>query len=148
MASLNKVILIGNLGRDPERQEAGNSYYAKFSVATNENYKDKNGEWQKSTQWHNIKAWGPIADRCLQQLRKGSNVYVEGSLRSFKNKDDITSWEVRAITVKALDSRNQQNQNQWQGGDQSAQNAWGNQSQQNSAWNSGGQQNNNNWNGG
>jgi len=73
---VNKVLLIGNLGRDPEirRLESG-AAVAKFSVATNENYRDKNGEWQTITEWHNVVAWRGLAERAERDLKKGSMVY-------------------------------------------------------------------------
>ena len=116
MASINRVTLIGNLGRDPERQTTSNGTpYAKFSVATNESYQDRNGTWQKSTEWHNVKVWGASVDRVLQQLRKGSLVYIEGSLRSFEMNDQQMSsgpkvklWEIKAITWRSLDPRENQ----------------------------------------
>ena len=73
MASINRITLIGNLGRDPEHMTTSNGKpYAKFSVATNENYQDRSGNWQKSTEWHSIKVWGSSVDRVMQQLKKGS----------------------------------------------------------------------------
>lgn len=78
---LNKVILIGRLGSDPETQNyGGDKVKATFSVATNESYKDKNGEWQDSTTWHNCVAWGPAAERVEKALVKGDLVYIEGSI--------------------------------------------------------------------
>ncbi len=87
---VNKVILIGNLGQDPEvrRLENGASV-AKFSIATNENYKDKEGNWQTMTEWHDIVAWRNLAERAENTLKKGTPVYVEGKLstRTWKDKD-------------------------------------------------------------
>ncbi|MGB4846627.1 MAG: single-stranded DNA-binding protein [Saprospiraceae bacterium] len=78
---VNKVILIGNLGRDPEvRYLEGNVAVAKFSVATNESYKDKKGDWQTATEWHDVVAWRALAERAEKQLKKGSQVFVEGKL--------------------------------------------------------------------
>ena len=75
---VNKVILIGNLGRDPEvRYLEGNVAVARFSVATNENYKDKKGEWQTATEWHDVVVWRALAERAEKQLKKGSQVFVE-----------------------------------------------------------------------
>ena len=78
---VNRVILIGNLGQDPEIRTLENgAKVAKFSVATNENYKDKAGQWQTQTEWHNIVAWRALAERAESSLKKGSSVYVEGKL--------------------------------------------------------------------
>ena len=77
----NKVSLIGRLGTQPEVTtfETGRSL-AKFTIATNESYKDKNGQWQENTQWHTINAWGKLADRIEKVLKKGQEVIVEGKL--------------------------------------------------------------------
>jgi single-strand DNA-binding protein len=79
----NTVSLIGNLGQDPEVTtfESGRTL-ARFSVATNESYKNKEGEWVESTQWHNIKAWGKSAELCGKLLKKGSEVVLEGKLEN------------------------------------------------------------------
>ena len=78
---VNKVTLIGNLGRDPEVRALENgAKVAKFSIATNENYRDKSGEWQTQTEWHEIVAWRALAERAESSLKKGSMVYLEGKL--------------------------------------------------------------------
>ncbi|MEZ5040630.1 MAG: single-stranded DNA-binding protein [Saprospiraceae bacterium] len=78
---VNRVILIGNLGRDPEvRRLENGAVVAKFSIATNENYKDKGGEWQTQTEWHDVVVWRSLAERAEQQLKKGGQVYLEGKL--------------------------------------------------------------------
>ncbi|MEO6130269.1 MAG: single-stranded DNA-binding protein [Saprospiraceae bacterium] len=107
---VNKVILIGNLGRDPEvKYLEGNIAVAKFSVATNESYKDKKGEWQKETEWHDVVAWRQLAERAEKQLKKGSQVYVEGKLthRKYQDKDGIERFvtEVVASSFRILDRR-------------------------------------------
>lgn len=87
---VNRVILIGNLGRDPEvRRLENGAVVAKFSVATNKNYKDKSGDWQSQTEWHDVVAWRNLAERAESQLSKGSQVYVEGELthRTWQDKD-------------------------------------------------------------
>lgn len=85
---VNRVILIGNLGRDPEsRATQGGVSVCNFSIATSETWKDKNtGDTQERTEWHSIVAFNRLAEICSEYLRKGSKVYVEGSLRT-------TSWE-------------------------------------------------------
>jgi single-strand DNA-binding protein len=81
--SVNKVILIGNIGRDIELRHAPSGLaVAKFSLATNEVRKDKNGQRQEQTEWHNIVAFGKLAEFCGQYLGKGRTVYVEGSIRT------------------------------------------------------------------
>jgi single-strand DNA-binding protein len=85
---INKVTLIGNLGGDPELKTLeGGATVARFSLATNENYKDKNGEWQTQTEWHNIVVWRDQADRAAAQLKKGMMVYVEGKISYRKYQD-------------------------------------------------------------
>jgi single-strand DNA-binding protein len=83
MASVNKVILVGNVGRDPElRYTQGGQPVASFSIATNERFKDKDGNWKDRTEWHRIVAWGRLAEVCGEYLRKGSQVYVEGRIQT------------------------------------------------------------------
>jgi len=77
----NKVSLVGRLGRDPETVsfDSGKSI-TKFSMATHQRYKQKNGDWNEQVQWHNINAWGPLGDKMRETLEKGSKVMVEGRL--------------------------------------------------------------------
>jgi single-strand DNA-binding protein len=83
MGSLNKVILIGNLGKDPEiRYTPDGSPVANFSLATTEFYTDKSGNRQQNTEWHNIVAWNRLADVAKRYLAKGRQVYIEGKLRT------------------------------------------------------------------
>jgi len=85
--SINKVILIGHLGKDPDvRYTPSGTPVAKFSLATNERYKDKSGEWQDRTEWHNIVAWQRSAEIIGEYVKKGSRVYIEGRLHT-------SSWE-------------------------------------------------------
>jgi len=85
--SVNKVILIGNLGKDPEvKYTQGGMAVAKFTVATNERYKDKEGQWQDRTEWHNLVAFQRTAEIVGEYLKKGGKVYIEGSLRT-------SSWD-------------------------------------------------------
>ncbi|HKK76636.1 MAG TPA: single-stranded DNA-binding protein [Saprospiraceae bacterium] len=78
---VNRVILVGNLGKDPEIRTLENgAKVAKFSIATNENYRDKSGEWQQQTEWHDIVAWRALADRAESGLNKGDAIYLEGKL--------------------------------------------------------------------
>ena len=81
--SVNKVILIGNLGRDPEvRYTANGRAVARFSLATNEVWNDAEGQRQERTEWHNIIVWGKQGETCAQYLAKGRQCYIEGSIRS------------------------------------------------------------------
>jgi len=85
--SVNKVILIGNLGKDPEvKVTPSGTPVAKFTLATNERYKDKSGQWQDRTEWHNLVAWQRTAEIIGEYVKKGSKIYVEGSLRT-------SSWD-------------------------------------------------------
>jgi len=87
--SVNKVILLGNLGKDPEvKYTPQGTAVAKFSLATTERYKDKEGNWQDRTEWHNIVAWQRLAEIVGEYLKKGNKVYVEGAIRT-------NSWDDR-----------------------------------------------------
>ena len=108
---INKVILVGNLGKDPEvrRLESG-AVVAKFSIATNENYMDKKtNEWQTITEWHNVIAWRNLAESAERNLKKGKLAYVEGKLttRKWTDKDgnDRYTTEVVANTLRLLEKR-------------------------------------------
>lgn len=106
--SVNKVIIVGNLGQDPEiRTTPQGTPVGTISVATSENYKDKSGEWQENTEWHRITLWDYMADTASKYLHKGSKVYIEGKLqtRSYE-KDGITRYitEIRAKELVLLDS--------------------------------------------
>jgi len=90
MSSLNKVMLIGNLGSDPElRTTPSGTSVCNFSLATSESYKDKQGERQEKTDWHKIIVWGAQADSCGQYLAKGRQVYIEGKIgyRTYEDED-------------------------------------------------------------
>src|SRR5713101_3057579 len=92
--TVNRVILIGRLGKDPEiRSIPSCTSVAKFSLATDERYTDKNGDKQDRTEWHNIVAWGKLAEICGQYLRKGKLVFIEGSIRT-------DSWDDKETGVK------------------------------------------------
>ena len=90
MSSVNKAIVVGNLGRDPEvRATQGGSKVANFSVATSERWKDKHtGEQKEQTEWHRIVVWDRLAEICEQYLKKGSKVYLEGKLQTRKWQDN------------------------------------------------------------
>ncbi|HOI17855.1 MAG TPA: single-stranded DNA-binding protein, partial [Geobacteraceae bacterium] len=88
MASLNKVLLIGNLGKDPEvRYTTSGTAVASFSLATSERLKNKGGEWEERTEWHNITLWGRLAEIAGEYLAKGKSVYLEGRLQTRKWQD-------------------------------------------------------------
>ena len=110
MASVNKVILIGNLGRDPEmRYLPSGDAVANFSIATTEKWKDKAGEMQEQTEWHRIAFFGRQAEICGEYLRKGSSVYIEGRLqtRKWTDKDnnERNSTEIRGDRMQMLGAR-------------------------------------------
>jgi single-strand DNA-binding protein len=108
--SVNKVILIGRLGRDPEiKYTPSGAPVAKFSLATDEVFKDRAGEQQRRTEWHNIVAWNKLAEICGEYLTKGKQVYIEGSIRSRQWEDQSgnkrTAYEIVAREMKMLGSR-------------------------------------------
>ncbi|WHZ10103.1 MAG: Single-stranded DNA-binding protein [Burkholderiaceae bacterium] len=111
MASVNKVIIVGNLGRDPEvRSFPSGDRVANVTIATTDKWKDKqSGEMREATEWHRVVFGGRLAEIVEQYLRKGSQVYVEGSLRTRKwtDKDGIEKYttEIRADTMQMLGSR-------------------------------------------
>lgn len=108
---INKVILVGRLGKDPEiKSTAGGNTVAKFSLATDERYTDKSGEKQERTEWHNIVVWGKLAEICGQYLRKGKLVYIEGSIRTDSWEDKESGQkkyrtEIIGNTMKMLDKK-------------------------------------------
>jgi single-strand DNA-binding protein len=110
MASVNKVILIGNLGRDPElRYTPSGQAVANFTLATNERFSSKDGEKQERTEWHRIVAWGRTGELCAQYLSKGRSVYLEGRLqtREWEDKEGQKrrTTEIVAQTVQFLGGR-------------------------------------------
>ncbi|MGL1888457.1 MAG: single-stranded DNA-binding protein [Reichenbachiella sp.] len=95
MAGVNKVILLGNLGKDPEVRHLENGRaVANFSIATSEVYKNKQGEKVTNTEWHNLVLWTPLAEIAEKYLKKGNQVYIEGKLtsRSYEDKDGVTKY--------------------------------------------------------
>ena len=110
MASINKVILIGNLGRDPEvrRTQSGTSV-ASFSIATTEKFSDRSGNRQERTEWHNIVVWDKMAELAGKYLKKGSSVYLEGKLQT-------SSWEDKNGGGKKYKTEIIANQMQFLGG--------------------------------
>lgn len=126
MASVNKVILVGNLGRDPEvRYMPSGEAVANLTVATTDKYKDKSGQMQESTEWHRVSFFGRTAEVCGEYLAKGTQIYVEGSIRTRKytDKEGVEKYatEIRGERMQMLGAR--------KGGDagnQGSQNASGN----------------------
>ncbi len=107
---VNKVILIGNVGADPElRYTPGGAAVSNFNMATNESWTDNSGEPQERTEWHRIVVWGRLAEICNQYLKKGSKVYIEGRLqtRSWEAQDGQKRYttEIVARDMQMLDSR-------------------------------------------
>lgn len=105
MASVNQVIILGNLGKDPELKhtQTGKSV-ATFSVATTDKWKDNNGQWHEKTEWHNIVVWGAKADNCAQYLSKGSSVYIDGkiSTRTWDDRDGNKKYKTEIIANEVL----------------------------------------------
>jgi single-strand DNA-binding protein len=107
---LNKVMLIGNLGKDPEvRYTQSGTAVATFNVATTETWKDKDGQRQEETEWHRVVAWSKLAETCGEYLHKGSRVYIEGKLQTRKWQDqagiDKFTTEIIAREMKMLSPR-------------------------------------------
>jgi single-strand DNA-binding protein len=110
MSSLNKVMIIGRLGADPDvRYTQSNTAVANMSVATSERFKDRNGELQERTEWHRVVVWNRLAEICQQYLKKGSLVYFEGKLetREWEDKEGQKRYttEIKAFNMQMLDSR-------------------------------------------
>jgi single-strand DNA-binding protein len=109
--SVNKAILVGRLGRDPEtRYTAGGQAVANFTLATDETFKDRSGERQKRTEWHRVVLWGKLAEIAQQYLKKGQLVYIEGRIqtRQWEDKRDgqkRTTTEIVANVMRMLGSR-------------------------------------------
>jgi len=109
-ASVNKVILVGRLGKDPEiKYTPSGAPMARFTLATDEVFKDRAGEQQRRTEWHSIVAWNKLAEICGEYLTKGKQVYIEGSIRSRQWEDQSgnkrTSYEIVARQMQMLGSR-------------------------------------------
>jgi len=106
MSSVNKVILVGRLGKAPEIREVNDTKVVNFSIATSKSWKDKSGEKKEDTQWHRIVAWGRTAEVAAEYLDKGSLVYIEGELqtRKYTDKEDIERYttEIRVGLLRML----------------------------------------------
>lgn len=110
----NKVSLIGRLGAQPEvlTLKTGR-HLAKFSIAVNEPYKDKQGDWQEQTQWHNVTAWGKTAERVAALLEKGQQVLIEGRLEntSYENKEGEKKYGTNIVVREFLMLKNGKDEN-------------------------------------
>ncbi len=111
MAGVNKVILVGNLGADPEvRHLESGSKVAKLSIATSERYTNKNGEKVDQTEWHKVELWDRLADLSEQYLKKGNTVYIEGKIKTntYQDKEGITRYDkrIRATNMTFVGGRN------------------------------------------
>ena len=116
--SLNKVMLIGNLGKDPETREMGDgTKMAKFPIATTETYKNRQGEKVSNTEWHNIVLWRGLAEVAINWLKKGDSVYIEGKLktRSWEDENGVKKYatDIQADNLSMLGSR-RDNESQYQ----------------------------------
>lgn len=106
----NKVILIGNVGKDPELKQVAETSCCTFSLATSESYKDKNGEWHNNTEWHNIVVWRQTADYAAKNVKKGMQVFIEGKIktRSWQDKDNgktMYATDIIADTIRILEKK-------------------------------------------
>lgn len=119
---INKVILVGRLGKDPEiRSTPGGQSVAKFTLATDERFTDREGNKQERTEWHNIVAWGKLGEICGQYLKKGKLVYIEGRIRTDSWDDKETNQkryrtEIVANEMKMLDRRGDEGGGSYNGG--------------------------------
>ncbi|MGI8553810.1 MAG: single-stranded DNA-binding protein [Dehalococcoidia bacterium] len=105
MADLNKVMIIGNVGKEPEmRFTANGSAMTTFSVATNRNFRKPDGEWDKETEWFSVVTWNQLAERCSQILQRGSRVYVEGRMqtRSWDGQDGQRRYKTELVAMSVL----------------------------------------------
>jgi single-strand DNA-binding protein len=105
MSGINKAILIGNLGADPElRHTANGTPVANFQIATSERYNDRSGEKQERTEWHRIVAWAKLAEICNQYLTKGKKVYIEGRIqtRSWQDQGGTTKYVTEIVASNML----------------------------------------------
>ena len=124
--SVNKVVLVGNLGKDPEiRYMPNGNAVANFSIATTESWKNKQtGEYENQTEWHNLTVFGKFGEMCGQYLKKGAKIYVEGKIKTEKWQDktsgqDRFSTKIIVSEIQMMDGRNEgQSGGQFQGGQQ------------------------------
>ena len=119
MAGVNKVILVGNLGKDPEvRSLEGGRKVANLSLATSETFKDREGNRQERTEWHRLTVWGPLAEVAEKYLRKGSQIYAEGKLRTREYEQDGQKKYATDVMVDTFTMLGSRGDNQGDGGSQ------------------------------
>lgn len=115
MSGINKVIIVGRLGKDPEVKTLSMGTVANFPVATSESWIDKNGQKQEKTEWHRVTVWGKLAEICGKHLAKGKQVYVEGKLQTRQWEDQQGqkryTTEIVALTVQFLGSSSERSNN-------------------------------------
>ncbi len=116
MAGVNKVILVGNLGADPEiRHLESGSKVANISIATSESYTNRNGERVEQTEWHRVELWDRLAELCEKYLAKGRTVYIEGKIRTneYQDKEGVTRYDkrIRATNMTFVGGRNEDSSN-------------------------------------
>jgi single-strand DNA-binding protein len=120
MSGVNKVIIVGRLGTDPEQRAVGTGTVTKLSVATSENWVDKEGKKQERTEWHRVVVWGRLAEICGKHLSKGRQVYIEGRLqtRSWEDQQGQKKYstEIVASTVQFLGSAGERSDSSFAGG--------------------------------
>ena len=119
MSGVNKVIIIGHLGRDPEVSAVGQTSVTRLNVATSESWMDKNNQKQERTEWHRISVWGKVGENCAKYLTKGKQVYVEGKLQTRSWEDNGVkkyATDITASTVQFLSPSSAGGGNQQQGG--------------------------------
>jgi single-strand DNA-binding protein len=105
MGNVNKVILVGNLGADPElKQTAAGRQWCHLRLATTAVFKDATGQRQERTEWHRVTTWGPVAEQCARFLKKGRSVYVEGRLenRSWDGEDGKKRWSTDVVANRVV----------------------------------------------
>ena len=105
MGNVNKVILVGNLGADPElKQTATSRPYCRLSVATNHVFKDASGQRQERTEWHRVTVWGETAQHCARYLSKGRSVFIEGHLetRSWEDQERKRHWATDVVATRVV----------------------------------------------
>lgn len=109
--SVNKAIIVGNLGQDPESRQVGDTMVCNFTVATSKKFNDRDGNPKEKTEWHRISVWGRQAEACVRYLSKGKKVFVEGEIetRKWQDKDgnDRYTTEIRAKQVTFLSPKDQ-----------------------------------------
>ncbi len=142
--SVNKVILVGNLGKDPElRYTPSGTAVTTFSLATTERYKDRDGNKQTKTEWHNIVAWRQLAEICGKYLHKGKQIYIEGKIqnRSYDDRDGNKRY-ISEVVMNEMQMLGSRDDNQQGGGGSYAGSQNQNQNQGGQSYNQGGQNQN------